>query len=600
MAIPGLQTTVLAMVFGVTSYTLARKLRIPAILFYLLAGLAAGPMGLGLINTSELGPALLTLVEIAVAIILFEGGLSLKSQEFQSIPAAIRRILILTIPLTALSAFVLSWQVMGLSWDIAVVFGALIVVTGPTVIGPLLKSISLTPRLEILLLWESIWGDVIGVLLTALALEFLFLAKASSVGSMGLELSLLILDGLVIGFIGGFLLGRFILPWASHLGDRGIPGIITFTAALAIFYLANLLKGSAGPLAVAVAGFVLSQQRGTYLQGVRHFKDQISVIFIATLFVLLSAHVNLFDFSGQFWTMLLVAIVLGAIVRPLAVFLSLIGTGISFKEQLYIGLIGPRGIVALAAASYAALMVPGRETEMSLLMNAVFVIIFFSGAFTTLAGRSLASWLKLTVSMTRSGLLVAGANPFSLKLVEFARKYVPVAFLDTNRFSCQLLEDSGHTTVCPDVLDDQVYEQAKEEGYDRLLALTHDDALNQLICEKAAIHLGEEHVAMAQGNSSEGLMIEPISDISQVFSDDFFVAEAIRKINLGQAHFEIAETYTPEPGLYPLIRETADGGVEIVRDGERPDGPVLCLRQTEDEALGIDEGGASPSNPESR
>jgi len=578
MAIPGLQSTVLAMVFGVTSYTVARRLKIPAILFYLLAGLAAGPMGLGIIDTADLGPALLTLVEIAVAVILFEGGLSLKSQEFHTLPAAIRRILILTIPLTALSAFALSWTIMGLSWDIAVVFGALIVVTGPTVIGPLLKSVRLTPRLEILLLWESIWGDVIGVLLTALALEFLFLSETTSFGGLGLELGMLILDGLIIGLIGGFLLGRFILPWASKLGDPGIPGIITFTAALAVFYFANLLMDSAGPLAAAVAGFVLSQQRGAYLQGVRHFKDQISVIFIATLFVLLSAHVNLFDFSGRFWSMLFVAFVLGALVRPLSVILSLTRTGLSLREQLYIGLIGPRGIVALAAASYAALMIPGRQEEMELLMNTVFVIILFSGAFTTLAGRSLASWLDLIVSRSKSGLLVVGANPFSLKLVEFARSLVPVAFLDTSRSSCQLLEDQGHITVCPDVLDDEVYEQAKEEGYDRLLALTHDDALNQLICEKAAIHFGEHNVAMAKGNTSEDLMIEPISNIDVVFTDNLTVAEAIRGLNQGRATIEVLEEYHPQAGLFPLLRETDDHGLEVIREAPTSKGRVLCLR----------------------
>lgn len=571
------------MVFGVTSYTLSRKLRIPAILFYLVAGLAAGPMGLDIIDTDELGPALLTLVEITVAIILFEGGLSLKKHEFHALPRAIQRILLLTVPLTALSAFYLGWKLMGMSWEISVVFGALIVVTGPTVIGPLLKSVTLTPRLEILLIWESIWGDVIGVLLTALALEFLFLTEVTTAGIMGLELAFLILDGLFIGFFGGYLLGRFVLPWASQIGDRGIPAIITFTAALTIFYSANLLQESAGPLAAAVAGFVLSQQRGPYLQGIRHFKDQISVIFISTLFVLLSSHINLFEISGHLGTMLLVALLLGGLVRPLAVFLSLIKTGISLKEQLYIGLIGPRGIVALAAAFYAALMIPGREIDLKLMMETVFIIILFSGVFTTLFGPYLAKLLGLTVTKNKSGLMVVGANPFSLKLVDFARELVPVAFLDASQTSCQLLEDQVQKTVCPDVLDDQVYEQAREEGYDRLLALTHDNALNQLICEKAANHFEEHNVFMARGNITEGLMIEPISNISIVFPKSLYVAEAIRGLNQGWAKFEVLENYQPQAGLLPLLQQTEDNGVAIVRNGSVGMGRVLCLRFLEED-----------------
>jgi len=573
-----LQTIVLALVFGVASYTLARKLSIPAILFYLLAGVASGPMGLNIIDTHELGHALLALVEIAVAIILFEGGLSLKSREFQTAPAAIRRILGLTIPLTALSAFALSWQIIGLSWDIAAVFGTLIVVTGPTVIGPLLKSVNLLPRLEILLLWESTWGDVIGVLLSALALEFLFIAETATPGGMGIELLLLILDGLAIGFLGGAILGRYILPWASRLGDKGIPGIITFTAALAIFYWANLLKASAGPLAVAVAGFVISHHRGTYLHSIRHFKDQVSVIFISTLFVLLSAHVNLFDLGNRIWSMLLVAIVLGILVRPLSVMLSLLKSDISNREKLYLGLIGPRGIVALAAASYASLMAPGRQDEMAILLNLVFIIIFISGAFTTLAGRPLATWLKLKIPKTRSGILFVGVNSFSLRLVEFARQLVPVAFLDTSKHFCQVLTEQGHEAMCPDVLDDTVYEQAKEEGYDRLLALTHDDAPNQLICEKAVVHLGEHNVYMARGNETQDIMIEPISNINVAFSDKLFVAQAMRGLEKRLAWFEVLDDYTPQSGLFPLLEVTADKGIRIVSDPSAPKGTVLCIR----------------------
>jgi NhaP-type Na+/H+ or K+/H+ antiporter len=590
MELHGLQTIILALVFGVTSYTLARKLSIPAILFYLLAGMACGPMALGIIDTSELGHALLPLVEIAVAIILFEGGLSLKSREFRAAPAAIRRMLCLTIPLTALSAFVLSWGLLGLSWDIAAVFGTLIVVTGPTVIGPLLKSVNLKPRVEILLLWESIWGDVIGVLLSALALEFLFLTETASPGGMGLELALLLLDGLAIGFLGGTVLGRFILPWASRLGDKGIPGIITFTAALAIFYWANLLKESAGPLAVAVAGFVLARHRGTYLHSIRHFKDQVSVIFISTLFVLLSAHVNLLDLGPRIWGMLLVAMVLGLLIRPLAVMLSLIKADISFREQLYLGLIGPRGIVALAAASYASLMAPGRQEEMTILLNLVFIIIFISGAFTTLAGRPLSSWLKLRIPRSKSGILFVGVNSFSLRLVEFARQYVPVAFLDTSKHFCQVLTEQGQETMCPDVLDDMVYEQAKEEGYDRLLALTHDEAPNQLICEKAVVHLGEHNVFMGRGSPARDIMIEPISNINVAFSDRLYVAQAIRDLEQRRAWFEVLDDYQPREGLFPLLEVTEDQGIDVVRDPSSPRGTVLCIR------FGTDAGGSAEAS----
>jgi NhaP-type Na+/H+ or K+/H+ antiporter len=582
----GLQTIVLALVLGIFCYIMARRINIPAILFYLVAGVAAGPSLLGVIDTHELGSGLLTLVELAVAIILFEGGMSLKSREFQSAPSAIPRILGLTIPLTAASACLLGRYVLGLDWEIALVFGTLIVVTGPTVIGPLLKSIRLTPRLEILLMWESTWGDVLGVMLSALALEFAFLASGPGVGHVGLQMGFITGAGLAVGLIGGTLLGRFILPWSCELGEKGLPGIIALASALGLFYGANLLAGSAGPMAAAVGGFTVARYGGKYLLHIRHFKDQISIIFISTLFVLLSAHVDLFRFREELGMMILVALILGATVRPLAVWLSLLGSEMTARERLYVGLIGPRGIVALAAASYASLMSGGRPEQLGLMLNAVFIIIFISGAFTTLVGSPLASWLRLTIPPSKSGILIVGANPFSLKLVEFAKRYVPVAFLDTSRHSCQLIADEGHEPMCPDVLDDEVYENAKEEGYDRLLALTHDDILNQLICEKASLHLGQQNVFMVQGSPDEDLMIEPISEYNVAFSRGFHMTEALREMNHGRVRFEILKADRLEETVYPLLEVGKENGLTIVRAGAPITGKALCASFLQGEETG--------------
>ena len=589
----GMQYIVIALVLGICCYIAARRINIPAILFYLLAGLAAGPGFLGVIDTQQLGPGLLILVEIVVAVILFEGGLSLRSRGFRSAPSAIPRILGLTIPLTAASAALLGRFVLGLDWGVSLVLGTLIVVTGPTVIGPLLKSVRFTPRVEILLMWESTWGDVLGVLLSALALEFALLAESSAVGAVGLQMLLASSTGIFLGGLGGVLLGRWILPWASELGEQGLPGIIAFASAVGLFYGSDLIAPSSGPLAAAVAGFTLARFRGKYLLHIRHFKDQISVILISTMFVLLSAHVEPFRSGKTVWAMLLVALVLGAVVRPLAVWISLLGSEMTLRERLYIGLIGPRGIVALATASYASLMVPAQEEQMTLMLNAVFLIILLSGAFTTLAGKALASGLGLTIPRERSGILIVGANPFSLELVRFAKRYVSVAFLDTSHSTCQLVAEEGHEPMCPDTLDDEVYENAKEEGYDRLLALTHDNVLNQLICEKAALHLGQDNVYMARGNSEEGLVIESMSEYNVAFSPRFHVARALREMNSGGARFEVLRPQEMGEGAYPLLQIEETGGLDILRAGDSVSGPALCIR------LPGRGGGASGSSAES-
>jgi NhaP-type Na+/H+ or K+/H+ antiporter len=584
----GLQHIVIALVLGTLCYIAARRIHIPAILFYLLAGLFAGPAFLGVIDTQELGAGMLTLVEIVVAVILFEGGLSLKSREFRSAPSAIPRVLGLTIPLTAVSAAFLGHYVLGLDWDISLVFGTLIVVTGPTVIGPLLKSVKFVPKVEILLMWESTWGDVLGVLLSALALEFILLAEGSPVGAMGLQLLLVTSAGLLVGGFGGFLLGRYILPWVSTLGEQGLPGIVAFASALGLFYGANLLAPSSGPLAAAVAGFTLAWFRGKELLHIRHFKDQISIILISTMFVLLSAHVDPFRYGDRLWAMLFVALALGAVARPVAVWLSLFLSELNLRERLYVGLIGPRGIVALATASYASLMVPARGEQLSLMLNAVFLIILLSGAFATLAGKPLASRLRLTIPPNKSSLLLVGANPFSMELVRFAKRYVQVAFLDTSRDTCQLVAEEGHEPICPDVLDDEVYENAKEEGYDRLLALTDDNVLNQLICEKAALHLGQGNVYMAKGDSREGLVIETMSEYNIAFSDRFYIKQALLAMNSGSAHMDVLQPDGLGENTFPLLQVDKDNGLTIVREGSQVKGPSLCIRfrQFEGEASG--------------
>jgi len=574
----GLQHIVIALILGILCYIAARRINIPAILFYLLAGLLAGPAFLGVIDTHELGGGMLTLVEIVVAVILFEGGLSLKSREFRSAPSAIPRMLGLTIPLTAASAACLGHYVLGLHWDISLVFGTLIVVTGPTVIGPLLKSVKFVPKVEILLMWESTWGDVLGVLLSALALEFILLAEGSPIGAMGLQMLYVTTAGLFVGGLGGFLLGRYILPWVSTLGEQGLPGIVAFASALGLFYGANLLAPSSGPLAAAVAGFTLAWFRGKELLHIRHFKDQISIILISTMFVLLSAHVDPFRFGDKLWAMLVVALALGAVARPVAVWLSLLWSELNLRERLYVGLIGPRGIVALATASYALLMVPSREEQLALMLNTVFLIILLSGAFATLAGKPLASRLKLTIPPNKSGLLIVGANPFSMELVRFAKRYVQVAFLDTSRESCQLVAEEGHVPKCPNVLDNEVYENAKEEGYDRLLALTHDNVLNQLICEKAVLHLGQGNVYMAQGDTGEGLVIETISEYKVAFSSRFYIAQALRAMNSGSAHLEVLQPDRIGENTFPLLHVDRDNGLDIVRKGIPLKGPSLCIR----------------------
>jgi len=577
-----IQTITLSLVIGIFTSVLTRRLKMPAVPFFIAAGFAAGPVGFGLIQPASLGDGLLVLVEIGVAIILFEGGLSLSTHSFRAESAAIRRILFLTIPMTGAGAALLAHFILSVAWQFAIFFGAVIVVTGPTVIGSLLRSVNLKRRLETLLNWESIWGDVIGVLLSALALKIITLdLTAASPLRLAMTLALSLLAGTTVGAISGKVLVRFILPAVARLRDPGLPGIVAVAVAVATFALANGLFQSSGPLAAAVAGFFLSHSRVETLHEIRHFKKQLSDIFISTLFVLLSAYIDPLPFLHLWPHMLGIALILGAAVRPFAVLTALIGSGVSLPERLYIGFIGPRGIIAVATMSYASFTVVGNREQMNLLLNLTFAIIFISGAMATLLCKPLARLLRVQVPVNSSGLLLVGANPLGEAISRFAGGFVPVGVLERETESCSLEEVLGTRVVCVDILESDIYEDASGEGFGRILALTGSDALNELITQRAAVHLGARNTFQVQaGPGGRAILGTAATDHNIAFSRDFYSAVANEQLARGEAEVKVlsAATIAGDPRLVPLLQIVDGGkGVRIVRPGQTVEHETLCF-----------------------
>lgn len=578
-----MQTVTLALILGVTSYIVARRLQIPAILFYLVSGMIAGPVGLNLIQPAKLGDGLLTLVEMGVAIILFEGGLALSRHSFKKESLGIRRILIVVLPVTGIGAALLANRLLGISWQVSLFFGALIVVTGPTVIGSILKSVSLTPRLETLLNWESLWGDVIGVLVSALALEFILLHNAEGLPHLMLQFGLRILVGIGFGAAAGFLLSK-ILYRILTLKDPSLSGIVVVAGALGTFFFSNMLLESSGPLAAAIAGFSLTNLKlSGLLHEIRHFKEQLASLFISTLFVLLSAAIDPRPYLSQWAMMLAVAFILGGIIRPVAVLIALHGTPIPMRERIFVGWIGPRGIIAVATAAYAALVV-GEGREMDLVLNLTFAIIFFSGTVATLLCRPLAQALGVRVPLSGSGILFVGINTFTSALADAAGRYVSVAFLETNQRHCELAQSMGHETVCANLLDAEVYEEATRDGFERLIAMTRNDALNELIVEKAAAHLTVPKVYRARARGDyECILLDASLHTQVAFSDKFSLTQAEEALENKTATIKsLPPEDLHQPGVIPLLEiSESQTGIRVVRAGESPERTTICIVFTE-------------------
>jgi hypothetical protein len=386
------------------------------------------------------------------------------------------------------------------------------------------------------------------------------------------------IPGILVGLTGGIALNGFVFPWLKKIQERHLMGIMTLAGTLAVSFGSDVLVSSSGPLAVAIAGFYLSYRRDPFLHSIRHFRDQLSIIFISTLFVLLSGFINPLQVKEKWPAILTVALGLGAVVRPLAVSLALTGSALSWKERAIISAMGPWGILALAAAFYASLAVSGREQEMTLLLITTFSVIFLSGAFTTVMGRPLAELFDVLQSAAKSGILMVGANTFSLQLADHIKKYVPLAFADTSEKRCSLFRDKDLTSLCVDVLEDAVYEDARAEGFERLIALTPDNALNHVICQKAGLHFGEDNVFVVHGRPVEkGILAIPPYEVNYAFSEAFCLTEAIQVLNKGLAHFEECnlEGSWPKKGP-PLFRMTEFGGLQPVGAGKPRQGNHVC------------------------
>ncbi|MBF0225973.1 MAG: cation:proton antiporter [Desulfobacterales bacterium] len=578
MELESLQTIILALTFGTICYVLGKYLKVPAILFYLIAGIFAGPLGLDVIHPKALGHGLAVFVEIAVSIILFEGALSLPSQGFETSPVSIRRILLFSIPLTGIGSAIVIHSILGLSIKISIFFGAIIVVTGPTVIGPILKSMAVKHRLEILLRYEAIWGDCIGVLLSAVALKFLVMEEAISYKILITSSISQIILGIILGIGGGVLIGEIILPWVSKLGDRGLPGMVALSSALGMFWFSNHLVESSGPLAVAVSGFTISYLNQPYLKDIRHFKDQVAMLFISMLFVLLSAFINPFDFIDFIPKMILTAVILGVIIRPASIMLALIKTPVSFNERLFISFIGPRGIIAIAVASYASLTIKSQSLaiEMNIVLTTIFFVILMSGAFATIFSNIIARILKVSITEYESGIIFVGINPFSENIAKFALKHVPVQFIDTNPSKCAVINSKNISVICRSALDDDIYSEASETGFRRAIIMTPNDALNALIVNHARVFFGINSVFKSISSinddswkDNEGHLIHSIA-----FDNNFNFMEASKKISNGEAYLAIKDFSEALETDIPIF-QIKEKGIKIVRAENIIDGKVL-------------------------
>lgn len=390
------------------SQWLAWRLRLPAILFLLLSGILAGPV-LGVLDPQALfGPLLFPLTSLAVALILFEGSLTLHHSEWKEIGTVVRRMVTLGALVTWAVIALATHLLLGFAWDLALLFGSLTLVTGPTVIVPMLRVVRPRSSIANILRWEGIVIDPIGALLAVVVFSFIVSRDQGGWSQSLATFASVIACGSLLGAFGGWAFGTVL---RRHWLPEYLQNLAALAAVLGVFIGANLLVHESGLLAVTVMGMGLANMRRVDIKPILHFKENLSVLLISGLFILLAARLDLAALIALGPATLVLLAVIQFIARPLNVALCTLGSPLGWRERALLAWIAPRGIVAAAVSAIFALRLQQHGNDQAhLLVPLTFLVIIGTVVLQSATARPLARLLKVA-DPAPAGFLIIGANP---------------------------------------------------------------------------------------------------------------------------------------------------------------------------------------------
>jgi NhaP-type Na+/H+ or K+/H+ antiporter len=477
-------TLALALAAGVLAQSLARHLRVPGIVVLLIAGVGLGPDGFGWIDPRSLGGGLSTILDVAVAVILFEGGLNLQFARLRREQTSIRRLVTWGALTTVLGA---SWAVhllLDWDWTPALLFGSLVVVTGPTVVGPLVAELRLKSRVSTVLEAEGVLIDPIGALLAVLTLTLVLSPDLGSLADAGIDLFVRLSFGALAGAAVGLLLAGALR--VRHLIPEGLENIFSLAVVLLLFQACEQVISHSGILAVTIAGAVVGNLPTPVSRELREFKDQLTVLLIGLLFVMLAADVRFEQVAELGLAGVSVVVALVVIVRPLGVWLSTLGSDLSVRERLFISWVAPRGIVAAAIASLiaAALEAEGLPGG-SELRALVFLTIAGTVLLAGLTAGPVGSLLGVRLP-GRETVAILGAHGLGMDLAKALRDGgTPVVFVDSNPQNCRRVEEAGFAVVYGNALEERTLQRARFENAAVAAGLTANKTVNAVFVNRA-------------------------------------------------------------------------------------------------------------------
>jgi NhaP-type Na+/H+ or K+/H+ antiporter len=466
-------------VLGIIAQWIAWRLQLPSILFLLIMGYIAGPVT-SFIKPDELfGNLLIPIISVSVAIILFEGGLALRISELREIGKVVKNLITIGVVVTWLFSALLAHYLLKLNWVLSVLLGAILVVTGPTVIGPLLRHIRPGGRVGNIIKWEGIMNDPIGALLSVLIFQTVL------VGTIEEAATLILISILKTFFFAGIVavLGALLLAFLFR--QRLIPDFLqeemTLVIVLIVFVFSNYFQAEAGLFAVTIMGITLANQKKMNIKHIVEFKENLRVLIISSLFIILGANLSLDDFGLLNIRSIVFLGSLLFIVRPIAVFLSTIKSGLNWRERLFIICMAPRGIVAAAVSAVFVLQLSQEgipQTEY--IIPLIFMVIIGTVIFYGVTAPFITRWMNIA-EINPQGILFFGAHSWARAIARALQEQnIKTLLIDSDRFNEYSARLEGLKTFYSRALSEHILNEIDLSGIGRLVALTDNDELNSL------------------------------------------------------------------------------------------------------------------------
>ena len=576
-------------ILGILAQWFAWKLKIPAILPLLLIGLLVGPISAEFLSSDGTkwiepiwngeeglfaGKNLYYFVSLSISIILFEGGLTLKFKEIKNVgPLVITKLITLGSLVTFFGAAVGAHFIFSLSWEMSFLFSSLIIVTGPTVITPILRNIPLRKDISAILKWEGILIDPIGALVAVLVFEFISVGAGQEYTKTALvEFGKIVLFGSTFGFTFAHALNFTInKKWIPHY----LLNVVSLASVLGVFILSDTFAHESGLLAVVIMGMVLGNSQSSYLKDLLYFKESLSVLLISILFILLSANINFKDLMLIYnWETIILFAVVVFIIRPVAVLLSTYNSTLSLKEKIFISWVGPRGIVAAGIASLFGITLVNKGVKDSeFITPLVFMIVMGTVLLNATTARFIAKSLGVFLKKS-NGILIIGASEVSQLIARYLKdNNRHVVLIDSNQTNIANALNLGLDALTVDIYSDTLKDNIELNDIGYLMALTGSADINKIAIEKFKDDFGEngsfrlitsEEKSDPTNNPKEGLFSH---------TDDFaLLTNAAKtyplinevKVNNHQHFRLLINQIIKDKNMIPLFLKTKKGDLTII------------------------------------